>query len=189
MYGELSSLYLLNAICQVRAIVVSAEAYVEAKSEEQMPATSSFKKSRLAARPSVSSGLTDEVIEKMTDEEVFLAQLFRRASLLNEAFQKRVLKVMDRREELQTERADRLTSAADIESKGQNCVLTDIVYLADGYQVTNSDFPGRLKSVVNSLDILTSEGHPSHSTEVPIVESRFIEGVGLVEIHPAAIKT
>ena len=73
---------------QVRAIVVSDEALAERRSETVLRCISRLSSSR---SNSVTSAL-------MTDEEVFLAQLYRRAQLLNKGFQTAVIQVVRQHE-------------------------------------------------------------------------------------------
>ena len=80
----------MSFICQVRAILVSEEAVKEARLEARIRSSKSRGLSQSAA-----GRLQEEILASgRLTEEVFLAQLYGRAQLLNEQFQRRVIRIV-----------------------------------------------------------------------------------------------
>ena len=80
---------------QVRAVLVSNEAAMEAEAERDLDGNSS---SQLNA----TEGLLGQSASHRLGEEVFLAQLHRRALLLNDGFQNQILQVLRRYETVES---------------------------------------------------------------------------------------
>ncbi len=148
-------------------MLVSKDAAKEAKAE-QLLGTVLDQSSHLDTRGGILPplGLGRGAVRQL-GEEVFLAQLHRRAVLLNDGFQTRILKILSR-----------YSTVASVESKSSE-------------KDSNVDFTGPSAPSLFSRASTMSEHSRSKNTDsaVLLFDCIFADGVGTVEVHQAPVKT
>ena len=183
--------------------MVSDEALAEARSEKIMQ--SNLKKRKYFTRSAAfRAAFPTESLR--TDEEVFLAQLYRRALLLNEGFHAKVVQVIRQHEApiRRTESgmyeslgAPALGSSEGLPGRSLNSTA-EIVFVQGKDPRVFDRIPSN-PSVAASTSDLKSSGFGSALKDSDLDTSTFsdcsatvycdfAEGVGAVEVHPAPVK-
>jgi hypothetical protein len=128
-------------------------------------------------------GLLGRSTARHMGEEVFLAQLHRRAFLLNDGFQNQILQILSRYETInrvKSERISRLKSKASWSESEMSGLATQ--FSADLIIGNSSRDLTRASSV-------SERSWRSADAAIFLFECTFADGVGAVEVHQAPIKT
>jgi hypothetical protein len=115
-------------------------------------------------------------------EEVFLAQLHRRALLLNDGFQNQIMQVLSRYESVNSVKKKGTWSQSDPQGPAVQ-VSADLVL-----NPSTTDSFAQKESESTNESISERSWRTADTTGV-LLECMFADGVGAVEVHPAPIKT
>ncbi len=170
--------------------MVGKEAATEAEVEREFEGNSS-------SLHDVADGLLGQSTLRHVGEEVFLAQLHRRARLLNDGFQNRIVKVLSRYEAVSRVRSKDSWSHSDISGLSTrlsaNLVIKDSSMshsFARRELIKDSSMShsfARRESIKSST--ISERSWYTADAAVVFIDCNFADGVGAVEVHQAPIKT
>jgi hypothetical protein len=157
--------------------LVSKEAAIEAEVEGGLDRDSS---SQLNAV----EGYLGRMTSRRMGEEVFLAQLHRRARLLNDGFQNQILQVLRRYETVDGVRKK------ESWSRSQSNLSDSAMRFSADLILSNSSMSDSFLRMGSNMTSTISEWslYTVGAVVVPF-ECTFADGVGAVEVHQAPIKT
>jgi hypothetical protein len=155
--------------------LVSKDAVKEAEAERKLVQDSS-------SLCNVSEDLLGRKPLRSMGEEVFLAQLHRRAFLLNDGFQNQIMQVLSRYESVNGVKRKGAGSQSDSNGPAVQ-VSADLILKPSMTESFAREEPESTNASISERSWRTAD-----STGV-LFECMFADGVGAVEVHPAPIKT
>ncbi len=116
-------------------------------------------------------------------EEVFLAQLHRRALLLNDGFQNQIVQVLNRYETVNSVRSKSNWSQSSDMSGSAMRFSADLLLRSNSMSESFSRKGSTMATSISERSWHTADA------AVVLFECNFADGVGAVEVHQAPIKT